>query len=147
MLAERERERREASRSAGLGHRQPSRTDLRPRSVAEDSDRDVPSYMRSTSASIKKEKLGNSPIDKIRLENLFLLHKMVKRVVGIFSLLLCSLHQAKSVYAFFPEMLNFRGKNNKLTASEFFKYPCSVYIYVINSRTTSGVYIFPNYFT
>ncbi|XP_023335709.1 mitogen-activated protein kinase-binding protein 1 isoform X3 [Eurytemora carolleeae] len=66
MLAERERERREASRSAGLGHRQPSRTDLRPRSVAEDSDRDVPSYMRSTSASIKKEKLGNSPIDKIR---------------------------------------------------------------------------------
>ena len=121
MLAERERERREASRSAGLGHRQPSRTDLRPRSVAEDSDRDVPSYMRSTSASIKKEKLGNSPIDKIRLENLFLLHKMVKRVVGIFSLLLCSLHQAKSVYAFFPEMLNFRGKNNKLTASEFFK--------------------------
>ena len=74
MLAERERERREASRSAGLGHRQPSRTDLRPRSVAEDSDRDVPSYMRSTSASIKKEKLGNSPIDKIRLENLFLLH-------------------------------------------------------------------------
>ena len=147
MLAERERERREASRSAGLGHRQPSRTDLRPRSVAEDSDRDVPSYMRSTSASIKKEKLGNSPIDKIRLENLFLLHKMVKRVVGIFSLLLCSLHQAKSVYAFFPEMLNFRGKNNKLTASEFFKYSCSVYIYVINSRTTPGVYIFPNYFT
>ena len=77
MLAERERERREASRSAGLGHRQPSRTDLRPRSVAEDSDRDVPSYMRSTSASIKKEKLGNSPVDKIRLENLFLLHKNV----------------------------------------------------------------------
>ena len=126
MLAERERERREASRSAGLGHRQPSRTDLRPRSVAEDSDRDVPSYMRSTSASIKKEKLGNSPVDKIRLENLFLLHKMVKRVVGIFSLLLCSLHQAKSVYAFFPEMLKELSLCHKLgfLKTNFFKTKC-----------------------
>eukprot|EP00090_Calanus_glacialis_P047022 TRINITY_DN951_c0_g1_i1.p1 TRINITY_DN951_c0_g1~~TRINITY_DN951_c0_g1_i1.p1 ORF type:complete len:1635 (-),score=371.74 TRINITY_DN951_c0_g1_i1:570-5474(-) len=56
MLAERERERREAQRLVSMG-RQPSRSDLRPKSVTDDSDRDLPSYMRSTSASIKKEKL------------------------------------------------------------------------------------------
>merc|ERR550525_515755 len=56
MLAERERERREAQRLASLG-RQPSKSDLRPKSVTDDSDRDLPSYMRSTSASVKKEKL------------------------------------------------------------------------------------------
>jgi len=56
MLAERERERRDAQRLVSMG-RQPSRSDLRPKSVTDDSDRDLPSYMRSTSASIKKEKL------------------------------------------------------------------------------------------
>jgi len=56
MLAERERERREAQRLISMG-RQPSRLDLRPKSVTDESDRDLPSYMRSTSASIKKEKL------------------------------------------------------------------------------------------
>eukprot|EP00092_Neocalanus_flemingeri_P014006 GFUD01015108.1.p1 GENE.GFUD01015108.1~~GFUD01015108.1.p1 ORF type:complete len:974 (+),score=215.91 GFUD01015108.1:67-2922(+) len=56
MLAEREKERREAQRLISMG-RQSSRSDLRPKSVTDDSDRDLPSYMRSTSASIKKEKL------------------------------------------------------------------------------------------
>jgi len=54
MLAERERERREGARSAGLGNRQPSRSDLR--SKSEDApDPNLPSYMRSTSASVNKE--------------------------------------------------------------------------------------------
>jgi len=66
MLAERERERREAQRLISMG-RQPSRSDLRPKSVTDDSDRDLPSYMRSTSASIKKEKLGATvPSEKTR---------------------------------------------------------------------------------
>jgi len=56
MLAERERDRREQQRLISMG-RQPSRSDLRPKSVTDESDRDLPSYMRSTSASIKKEKL------------------------------------------------------------------------------------------
>jgi len=54
MLADRERERREGARSAGLGSRQPSRTDLRPK-PEETADPNLPSYMRSTSASVKKE--------------------------------------------------------------------------------------------
>merc|ERR550534_980321 len=53
MLAERERERRETQRLASMG-RQPSKNDLRPKSVTDDSDRDLSSYMRSTSASVKK---------------------------------------------------------------------------------------------
>jgi len=63
MLADRERERREGQRAAGLGHRSSSRSDLsRPKSVAgEVDDRDMPSYMRSTSASVKKEKAGGPP--------------------------------------------------------------------------------------
>jgi len=66
MLAERERERREAQRLISMG-RQPSRSDLRPKSVTDDSDRDLPSYMRSTSASIKKEKLVVSgPAERTR---------------------------------------------------------------------------------
>ena len=56
MLAERERDLREQQRLISMG-RQPSRSDLRPKSVTDESDRDLPSYMRSTSASIKKEKL------------------------------------------------------------------------------------------
>ena len=61
MLAERERERREHQRLVSLG-RAPSRGELRPRSVTEtESDRDLPSYMRSTSASSKKEKLTGGP--------------------------------------------------------------------------------------
>jgi len=55
MLQDREKERREAARMQALG-RQPSKAELRPNSAA-DSDRDLPSYMRSTSASVKKEKL------------------------------------------------------------------------------------------
>jgi len=66
MLAERERERREAQRLISMG-RQPSRSDLRPKSVTDDSDRDLPSYMRSTSASIKKEKLvATGPSERTR---------------------------------------------------------------------------------
>jgi len=66
MLAERERERREAQRLISMG-RQPSRSDLRPKSVTDDSDRDLPSYMRSTSASIKKEKLvASGPSERTR---------------------------------------------------------------------------------
>ena len=66
MLAERERERRESALGntrLSVAGRQPSRSDLRPRSVTDDSDREpVPSYMRSTSASIKKEKpVATSP--------------------------------------------------------------------------------------
>ena len=62
MLAERERERREHQRLVSLG-RAPSRGELRPRSVTEtESDRDLPSYMRSTSASSKKEKLTGGPV-------------------------------------------------------------------------------------
>ena len=62
MLAERERERREHQRLVSLG-RAPSRGELRPRSVTEtESDRDLPSYMRSTSASSKKEKLTGAPV-------------------------------------------------------------------------------------
>merc|ERR1719342_1849960 len=50
MLAERERERREHQRMVSMG-RISSRQDLRPKSVTEtESDRDLPSYMRSTSA-------------------------------------------------------------------------------------------------
>lgn len=79
MLAERERERREAQRLVSLG-RQSSKGDLRPkyvatlpqlphtaspRSVTDDSDRDLPSYMRATSASVKKEKLV-SPPERVR---------------------------------------------------------------------------------
>ena len=65
MLAERERERREAQRLASLG-RQPSKNDLRPKSVTDDSDRDLPSYMRSTSASVKKEKLVSPGPERVR---------------------------------------------------------------------------------
>merc|ERR1719397_182066 len=65
MLAERERERREAQRLASLG-RQPSKSDLRPKSVTDDSDRDLPSYMRSTSASVKKEKLVSPGPERVR---------------------------------------------------------------------------------
>ena len=66
MLAERERERREAQRLVSMG-RQPSKTDLRPKSaMTDDSDRDLPSYMRSTSASVKKEKLVMSPPERVR---------------------------------------------------------------------------------
>merc|ERR1719510_2302743 len=62
MLAERERERREHQRLVSLG-RAPSRGELRPRSVTEtESDRDLPSYMRSTSASSMKEKLTGGPV-------------------------------------------------------------------------------------
>jgi len=47
-----------------------SRGELRPKSVTEtESDRDLPSYMRSTSASSKKEKLmggGPTPVDRVR---------------------------------------------------------------------------------
>ena len=68
MLAERERERREQQRLVSLG-RAPSRGELRPRSVTEtESDRDLPSYMRSTSASSKKEKLvgAGGPVERSR---------------------------------------------------------------------------------
>jgi len=67
MLAERERERREHQRMLSMG-RASSRQDLRPKSVTEtESDRDLPSYMRSTSASSKREKLvGNGPVDRVR---------------------------------------------------------------------------------
>ena len=68
MLAERERERREQQRLVSLG-RAPSRGEPRPRSVTEtESDRDLPSYMRSTSASSKKEKLvgGGGPVERSR---------------------------------------------------------------------------------
>merc|ERR1719305_1540294 len=65
MLAERERERREAQRLASLG-RQPSKNDPRPKSVTDDSDRDLPSYMRSTSASVKKEKLVSPGPERVR---------------------------------------------------------------------------------
>ena len=62
MLAERERERRDHQRLVSMG-RAPSRGELRPRSVTEtESDRDLPSYMRSTSASSKKEKLTGGPV-------------------------------------------------------------------------------------
>jgi len=65
MLAERERERRETQRLASMG-RQTSKGDLRPKSVTDDSDnRDLPSYMRSTSASVKKEKMV-SPPERVR---------------------------------------------------------------------------------
>ena len=45
-----------------------SRGELRPRSVTEtESDRDLPSFMRGTTASIKKEKLvGGGPVEKSR---------------------------------------------------------------------------------
>jgi len=72
MLAERERERRDQQRLVSMGQRSSSRGDLRPKSVTEtESDRDLPSYMRSTSASIKKEKLtggggGSNPVDRVR---------------------------------------------------------------------------------
>jgi len=65
MLAERERERRETQRLASMG-RQPSKNDLRPKSVTDDSDRDLPSYMRSTSASVKKEKLVSPGPERVR---------------------------------------------------------------------------------
>jgi len=67
MLAERERERREHQRMVSMG-RMSSRQDLRPKSVTEtESDRDLPSYMRSTSASSKREKLaGSGPVDRVR---------------------------------------------------------------------------------
>jgi hypothetical protein len=38
----------------------------RPKSVTDESDRDLPSYMRSTSASVKKEKMVASPSERIR---------------------------------------------------------------------------------
>ena len=70
MLAERERERREQQRLVSLGQRSSSRGELRPKSVTEtESDRDLPSYMRSTSASVKKEKpaeKGGGPVERIR---------------------------------------------------------------------------------
>ena len=71
MLAERERERREQQRLVSLGQRSGSRGELRPKSVTEtESDRDLPSYMRSTSASVKKEKPvtpgGGGPVERVR---------------------------------------------------------------------------------
>jgi len=63
MLAERERERRLVSMGGNAGgSNRGSRGEglSRPKSVTDDSDRDlpVPSYMRSTSASVRKEKMG-----------------------------------------------------------------------------------------
>ena len=72
MLAERERDRREHQRLVTMGQRSGSRGELRPKSVTEtESDRDLPSYMRSTSASVKKEKPvtpggGGGPVERVR---------------------------------------------------------------------------------
>ena len=72
MLAERERERREQQRLVSMG-RAGSRGELRPRSVTEtESDRATPSYMKSTSASVKKEKPvpgSGGPVDRVRRRN------------------------------------------------------------------------------
>jgi len=68
MLQEREKERRETARMQALG-RQPSKTELRPTSAADSDNRDVPSYMRATSASVKKEKLV-APLDKTRRKSI-----------------------------------------------------------------------------
>jgi hypothetical protein len=69
MLQDRERERRESTRMQGLGRANSKQELMRPNSAI-DNDRDVPSYMRSTSASIKKEKSVTAPVDKGRRKSI-----------------------------------------------------------------------------